>query len=99
MCIRDRGGAVADLAYVSPRSGRAVSREKAAGQPWASQLLPLPRFLLEGGPASPEDGRHALALTEHFLARHWLQGNRLKGLRARAVTERGSAHVSPAPAP
>jgi DNA repair protein RecO (recombination protein O) len=36
-----------DLAYVSPRSGRAVCR--AAGAPYAERLLPLPRFLLGGG--------------------------------------------------
>lgn len=93
------GGATADLAFVSPKSGRAVSREKAAGQPWAAQLLPLPRFLLEGGPASALDTRNALALTEHFLARHWLRGARLEGLRARAALERASALVTPGEGP
>ena len=34
------------LAYVSPRSGRAVSLE--AGAPWRDRLLPLPGFLREG---------------------------------------------------
>jgi DNA repair protein RecO (recombination protein O) len=34
-----------DLAYVSPRSGRAVSR--AAAAPWKERLLPLPAFLHE----------------------------------------------------
>src|SRR5439155_3159632 len=33
-----------DLVYVSPKSGRAVSRE--AGAPWHDRLLRLPRFLL-----------------------------------------------------
>src|SRR5262249_567212 len=37
------GGDVADLAYVSPKSGRAVSRQ--AGEPWRDRLLPLPAFL------------------------------------------------------
>ena len=36
-------GVTTDLAYVSPRSGRAVSR--AAGQPYHDKLLPLPDFL------------------------------------------------------
>ena len=36
-------GAIDDLAYVSPRSGRAVSRE--AGAAYAEKLLPLPPFL------------------------------------------------------
>ena len=35
-------GAVEGLAYVSPRSGRAVSRE--AGAPYVEKLLPLPPF-------------------------------------------------------
>ena len=83
------GGATGDLAYVSPKSGRAVSRAKAAGQPWAGQLLALPRFLIEGGPASAADAQAALALTEHFLARHWLRGARLEGLRLRALGARG----------
>ena len=93
------GGATANLAFVSPKSGRAVSREKAAGQPWEAQLLPLSRFLLEGGPAGPEETRNALALTGHFLARHWLRGARLEGLRARAAAERASALVSPGEGP
>ncbi len=39
-------GAVDDLVYVSPKSGRAVSR--AAGEPWRDRLLPLPPFLRDG---------------------------------------------------
>lgn len=55
-----------NLAYVSPRTGRAVSRE-AAGD-WAARLLPLPRMLRPGanGAVDPDA---ALALTRHFLAR------------------------------
>jgi DNA repair protein RecO (recombination protein O) len=56
------------LAYVSPRTGRAVSAE-AAGQ-WKERLLPLPPLLLHptdpGDPAQWADG---LRLTAHFLAR------------------------------
>ena len=36
-------GARDNLAYVSPKSGRAVSRD--AGAPWADRLLPLPDFI------------------------------------------------------
>lgn len=61
-------GARDDLAYVSPRSGRAVSRD-AAGE-WANRLLPLPAFLLGQGPASATERAQALALTGHFLTRH-----------------------------
>ena len=35
-----------DLGYVSPKSGRAVSR--GAGAPWQDRLLRLPAFLIEG---------------------------------------------------
>ena len=54
------------LAWVSPRTGRAVS-EAAAG-PWKERLLPLPAFLC-GGEADAAGWAHGLALTGHFLAR------------------------------
>ena len=60
-------GAVEDLVAVSPRSGRAVSRAEAA--PFAGKLLPLPRFLVEGGAAGLPDIIDGLALTGHFLMR------------------------------
>jgi DNA repair protein RecO (recombination protein O) len=86
------GGPVADLAFVSPKSGRAVSRAKSAGQPWAAQLLPLPDFLLTGGRAGAAEAEAALALSGHFLARHWLKGERLEASRARAI---GSGRAAP----
>lgn len=79
------GGPASDLAFISPRTGRAVSRARAQGQPWAPQLLALPAFLLSGGPTSLADADAGLLLTGHFLTRHWLQGARLEGLRARAI--------------
>ncbi len=79
------GGPADDLAYVSPTSGRAVSRSMAAGQPWQAKLLPLPQFLLhEGGATTPEISL-GLALTGHFLAVHRMCAERLEALRARAV--------------
>ncbi len=61
-------GTTGDLAFVSPRSGRAVSTE-AAG-PWRDRLLPLPAFLLATqNPATAADWRDGLRLTGHFLAR------------------------------
>ena len=59
-------GALDDLIYVSPRTGRAVSRE--AGEPYKGKLLPLPPFLLsaQGGIAAG-DVRAGLDLTGHFL--------------------------------
>ncbi len=56
-----------DLAYVSPRTGRAVSAEGAGD--WAARLLPLPRLLLNGEDGTVQDWRDGLALTGHFLAR------------------------------
>jgi DNA repair protein RecO (recombination protein O) len=64
-------GATADLIYVSPKSGRAVSRQ--AGEPWRDKLLALPTFLSAGGEGrtpSPAELRDGFALTGFFLARH-----------------------------
>ncbi len=61
-------GTAEDLIYVSPRSGRAVSRK--AGAPWDEKLLPLPRFLMEAGDADPGAVREALRMTGFFLE-HW----------------------------
>ncbi|MEZ5771353.1 MAG: DNA repair protein RecO [Defluviimonas denitrificans] len=54
-----------DLAYVSPKSGRAVARE-AAGE-WVDRLLPLPACLLGQGPAGAGDIADGLRLTGYFL--------------------------------
>lgn len=58
-----------DLIYVSPKSGRAVSR--LAGEPYADRLLELPAFLQPGTAreASRDDIRAGLALTGFFLER------------------------------
>ncbi len=59
-------GQVTDLMYVSPRTGRAVSRE--AGKPWADRLLPLPSFLRDGDDQVPaHDVLSALKTTGHFF--------------------------------
>lgn len=57
-----------DLIYVSPKTGRAVSR-KGAGE-WADRLLPLPSCLLGKGEAEDGDLLTALNVTGHFLAHH-----------------------------
>jgi DNA repair protein RecO (recombination protein O) len=58
-----------DLVYVSPRSGRAVSRE--AGTPYADRLLALPAFLVGSGDnVDPDDLVDAFDLTGYFLERH-----------------------------
>jgi DNA repair protein RecO (recombination protein O) len=53
-----------DLCFVSPRSGRAVSRQGAGA--WADRLLPLPPVML-GGPADLDGVRDGLLTTGHFL--------------------------------
>jgi len=62
-------GITDDLVFVSPRSGRAVSR--AAGEPYRDKLMRLPVFLRqETAPPSPGDLVDAFVLTGFFLDRH-----------------------------
>ena len=63
-------GSHEDLQYVSPKSGRAVSRT--AGAQYAAKLLPLPVFLREGT-ARPEwsELANGLKLTAYFIE-YWL---------------------------
>jgi len=56
-----------NLVAVSPKSGRAVSAAQA--EPYAGKLLPLPRFVREGGRASWTEIAQGLELTGHFLLR------------------------------
>jgi DNA repair protein RecO (recombination protein O) len=90
-----------DLIYVSPRSGRAVSR--LAGEPYASKLLRLPPFLtgksLEELPQT-DDLLAGFALTGYFLERHILSPRELAppdGRRA-LIAELQPRPVSPAKA-
>lgn len=78
------------LAYVSPRTGHAVTAE-GAGE-WAARLLPLPSPL--GGPSGGM--AEALALTGHFLNAYLAEGQKgqpLPAARARLVERlsRGAA--------
>jgi len=70
-----------DLAYVSPKRGTAVSRSGAIG--YESRLLPLPRFLTEGGAAEWGDILDGLRITGHFLERDLLTGRAADVLPAR----------------
>jgi DNA repair protein RecO (recombination protein O) len=80
-----------DLAYVSPRTGRAVS--EGAGAPYADRLFALPAFLAveEVGTADPAadaaDIAAALRITGHFLERHVFgpHNRRLPAARTRFV--------------
>jgi DNA repair protein RecO (recombination protein O) len=57
-----------DLAFVSPRTGRAVSR--AAGAPWRDRLLPLPAFLSGQADADAEGVAAGFRLTGYFIGTH-----------------------------
>jgi DNA repair protein RecO (recombination protein O) len=79
-------GVTSDLIYVSPRSGRAVSR--AAGEDFRDRLLRLPGFLHgDEEPAAVADLADAFALTGYFLERHAFmpRGIAMPTVRARFV--------------
>jgi DNA repair protein RecO (recombination protein O) len=77
-------GSQDDLIYVSPKTGRAVSRT--AGEPWRDRLLRLPTFLhgeeLMSQP-SPDEVGDGFALTGFFLSRHVLEPRGLAFSEAR----------------
>lgn len=59
-----------ELVYVSPKSGRAVSR--VAGEPWRDRLFRLPAFLAGSLVSVPDwaEIEAGFALTAYFLERH-----------------------------
>jgi DNA repair protein RecO (recombination protein O) len=61
-------GGADNLIYVSPRTGRAVSKE--AGEPYREKLFPLPAFLIGAGEWTPMEISQGLDLTGHFLRSH-----------------------------
>ncbi len=76
-------GSREDLAYVSPRSGRAVSR--VAGAPWAERMLVLPGFLAaHGRRPEPAELEAAFRLTDYFFHRHVYAPRGLTAPEARA---------------
>lgn len=78
-------GSSDELVAVSPRSGRAVSAAEA--EPYSGKLLPLPKFVREGGTATWPEVRDGLELSAHFLVRDVLTGRSagLADTRARLV--------------
>ncbi len=90
------GGDAGTLAYVSPKSGRAVSY--AAAQPYKDKLLELPAFLKpNGGPADAEEILKGLKMTGYFLE-HWAFAQHTKGvpdarLRFETRYAKNAAHV------
>jgi DNA repair protein RecO (recombination protein O) len=76
-------GVTEGLAFVSPRSGRAVTREGAGS--YVERLLKLPSFLLDQGQAevAGKDVSEALRLTGHFLDAHVFTPHERKAPAAR----------------
>lgn len=58
-------GGLQELVWISPRTGRAVSRQ--AGEPWADRLLPLPGLFLGTPRGDAAELAAALRATGHFL--------------------------------
>jgi DNA repair protein RecO (recombination protein O) len=74
-------GLAEDLAYVSPRSGRAVSRAGAGA--YADRLLPLPAFLLGEGALTAQHVVAGFDLTGYFLERSVFVPSRMRAPPAR----------------
>jgi DNA repair protein RecO (recombination protein O) len=95
-------GTADSLAYVSPRTGRAVSQH-AAGL-WKERLLPLPAFLTTEAIGNPAQWAEGLRLTERFLARDafGLRHQAIPAARLRLsekLNARAAASTSPPPEP
>ncbi len=97
-------GLTTDLAFVSPKSGRAVSRD--AGSPYADRMLALPGFLAPGATTAADGAALAAAfrLTAFFLTRHVYEPRGVMPSDARegfvraalkALQQRGETPVSP----
>jgi DNA repair protein RecO (recombination protein O) len=86
-----------DLVYVSPRSGRAVSRT--AGEPYGAKLLDLPPFLRPGAndaAPGPSEIAAGFRMTGYFFAAHLYapRGLPLPEERGRFIAQA----IAPAPA-
>jgi DNA repair protein RecO (recombination protein O) len=79
-------GDTRDLVYVSPKTGRAVSR--AAGAPWAEKMLALPGFLapvaVEGTLPLGQQIEAGFSLSSYFLRRHVWEPRGIRPPDARA---------------
>lgn len=71
-------GSREDLVFVSPKTGRAVSRTGAGD--WATRLLPLPQGMLGQGPVSAVELAQGFAITAHFLDRELSELHRGRAL-------------------
>jgi DNA repair protein RecO (recombination protein O) len=76
-------GSEQNLTFVSPKTGRAVSRD--AGAPWADKLLEMPPFMVSSSvrAASLADIMAAFRLTSFFFNRHVWEPRAQKAPEAR----------------
>ena len=89
-------GETENLAYVSPKTGRAVS-DGAAGA-WRDRLFLLPAFLQTHAKPTPHDLRDGLRLTGHFLAKNVFGARHSATPAARTMLyDRVTALAEPAP--
>lgn len=80
----------ADLTFVSPKSGGAVTLE--AGLPYQDKLLPLPAFLIGRGEPTYPELMAAYKITGHFL-QNWLlapDGGELPQAREQMIRRLGA---------
>jgi DNA repair protein RecO (recombination protein O) len=70
-----------DLIYISPKTGRAVSRS--AGEPYKAHLLPLPSYWVDD--SAPPDISRSLTVTGYFLTQHLTERQGLPTIRQRLV--------------
>jgi DNA repair protein RecO (recombination protein O) len=91
-------GETSELVYVSPKTGRAVSRK--AGEAWQDRLLQLPGFLNGDDGTGPraEDIAHGFSLTGFFLTRHVLEPRGAQLVDARAQFIAAVARAMPSAA-
>ncbi len=73
------GGDAQDLTYVSPKTGRAVSKQE--GAPYKDKLLKMPEFLKPNGQSAhgEMDVFTGLNLTGYFLE-HWVFAHHTRGV-------------------
>ncbi len=77
-------GSTADIIYVSPKTGRAVSRQ--AGERYKSVVLDLPKFLVDdNAKCGMQDLLEGLKLSGFFLEGHALAGTSLPPARTRFI--------------
>jgi DNA repair protein RecO (recombination protein O) len=84
-------GSAEQLDYVSPKTGRAVSKN--AGQPYHDRLFGLPAFLRGGMEASRDDVRSGMKLTGYFLERHVFGPRNVPMPQARVMLEQALARA------